>query len=168
MSHYGLLGNYVTDDPARDIRGRTLYGLNDEELGQITDVIFDHATGQIMYIVVDTGGWLKTKKFVVPANRLRRLATYEDDFACDLTKPQIESFPPYDENDLETQAKWSAYEGIYRDQWPEISVIRPAASSMVMGGRWDTFQALLRRRLNEAIAECGSCTEDAGDLKKAV
>jgi uncharacterized protein YrrD len=41
-----------------DIRGSKLYGLNDEKLGKIDDVIFDHGTGEIRYVVVDTGGWL--------------------------------------------------------------------------------------------------------------
>ena len=34
-------------------------------------MIFDHSTGDIRYIVVDTGGWLSTKKFIVPAEGIR-------------------------------------------------------------------------------------------------
>ena len=32
-----------------------MYGLDDEKLGKVDDVIFDHATGSIRYVVVDTG-----------------------------------------------------------------------------------------------------------------
>jgi uncharacterized protein YrrD len=71
MAQYGMLRDYRFTDAAEDIRGARLYGLNDEKLGKIDDVIFDHSTGSIGYVVVDTGGWLSTKKFVVPADRLR-------------------------------------------------------------------------------------------------
>ena len=35
---------------------RKVYGRNDEKLGTIDDVIFNHSSGDITYIVVDTGG----------------------------------------------------------------------------------------------------------------
>ena len=85
-----------------DIRGSKLYGLKDEKLGKIDDVIFDHFTGSISYVVVDTGGWLSTKKFIVPARRLKVSTEHKDDFAVDLNKQQVEAFPPYQESDLES------------------------------------------------------------------
>jgi hypothetical protein len=117
MSHYGLLKDYKLRETAEDIRGTTLYGLQDEKLGKIDDVIFDHSTGDIGYVVVDTGGWLSTKKFIVPANRLRTSMKHEEDFASDLTKDQIESFPPYSEKDLDSEENWKDYESRYRSQW---------------------------------------------------
>jgi hypothetical protein len=60
MARYGMLRDYRFREAAEDIRGSKLYGVNDEKLGKIDDVIFDHFTGVINYIVVDTG-WLTTK-----------------------------------------------------------------------------------------------------------
>jgi sporulation protein YlmC with PRC-barrel domain len=117
MAKHGLLGNYRFMDATEDIRGSKLYGLNDEKLGKIDDVIFDHFTGLIHYVVVDTGGWLTTKKFIVPVDRIRISAKHQDDFAADLTKEQVESFPPYQEVDLESDEQWSEYEGRYRSKW---------------------------------------------------
>ncbi len=117
MANYGMLGNYRFTDEAEDIRGSKLYGLDDEKLGKIDDVIFDHTTGVIRYVVVDTGGWLKTKKFIVPAERLRPSAKHDNDFSVELTKAQIENFPPYSETDLESDELWSDYEGSYRSKW---------------------------------------------------
>ena len=117
MANYGMLRNYQFTDSAEDIRGSKLYGVDDEKLGKIDDVIFDHTSGLIRYIVVDTGGWLTTKKFIVPADRLRPSAQHDDDFAVDLTKAQVESFPPYSETDLESDEQWSDYEGRYRSKW---------------------------------------------------
>jgi hypothetical protein len=117
MGHQGTLRDYRFSDAAEDIRGAKLYGLNDEKLGTIDDVIFDHSTGQIRYVVVDTGGWLTTNKFIVPVDRLRSSAEHENEFAVDLTKEQIESFPPYKEADVESEKDWSDYEGRYRSSW---------------------------------------------------
>jgi len=114
MAHYGLLRNYRFDESVEDIRGASLYGRDDENLGKIDDVIFDHSTGTIQYLVVDTGGWLRTKKFIVPAGRLRASGKHRDDFASDLTQEQIESSPAYNEKDLDSEAKWGDYESRYR------------------------------------------------------
>jgi hypothetical protein len=117
MANYGMLRNYRFTDAAEDIRGSKLYGLDDEKLGKIEDVIFDHSDGAIRYVVVDTGGWLSTKKFIVPAGRLRPSTEHDDAFAVDLTKAQVENFPPYKETDLESDEQWSDYEGKYRSKW---------------------------------------------------
>lgn len=126
MSHYGTLRNYPISEAAEDVRGATLYGLNDEKLGKIDDVIFDHSTGSIRYIVVDTGGWLKTKKFIVPADRLRASSKHKDDFEVDLNKQQIEGFPPYNESDVESEDKWGQYERGYRSKWETSPVMHRA------------------------------------------
>jgi len=117
MAHYGLLKDYQFRDSAEDIRGTKLYGQDDEKLGKIDDVIFDHSTGNISYLVVDTGGWLTSKKFLVPADRVRPSTQHDGDFSADLTKPQIEGFPAYKESDLESEDRWADYEGRYRSKW---------------------------------------------------
>ena len=117
MPHYGTLGAYDVSDPAEDIRGSKIYGMDDEKLGKIEDVIFDHTTGNIEFVVVDTGGWLTSKKFLVPAERLRSSTEHDGDFSTDLTKQRIEDLPPYDENDLKSEAKWGDYQNRYRSKW---------------------------------------------------
>jgi PRC-barrel domain protein len=117
MAHYGILKQAAVTPAGEDIRGSHLYGFNNEKLGKIDDVIFDHSTGDIRYIVVDTGGWLSSKKFIVPAEGIRVSEKHPDDFEASLTKAQVENFPPYDESDLESESKWSGYEGRYRSKW---------------------------------------------------
>jgi sporulation protein YlmC with PRC-barrel domain len=127
MAQYGLLRDYRFSEAAEDdIRGSKLYGLNDEKLGKIDDVIFDYVSGTIRYAVVDTGGWLSTKKFIVPAQRIRASAQHKDDFAVDLNKQQIEALPPYKESDLESDDHWSNYEGEYRSKWESSPVMHRA------------------------------------------
>ncbi|MFZ0200453.1 MAG: PRC-barrel domain-containing protein [Candidatus Sulfotelmatobacter sp.] len=126
MANYGMLRNYRFTDESEDIRGSKLYGLDDEKLGKIDDVIFDHSTGLIRYAIVDTGGWLKTKKFIVPAERLRASTKHDNDFSVELTKAQIEEFPPYSDTDLESDDQWSDYEGRYRSKWEADPVMHRA------------------------------------------
>jgi uncharacterized protein YrrD len=63
MAHFGTLKDALVAEAGEDVRGSRLYGLNDEKLGKIDDVIFDHSSGEFHYVVVDTGGWLDRKKF---------------------------------------------------------------------------------------------------------
>lgn len=131
MPHYGTLragGGYSTIE-ADDIRGASVYGLNDDKLGKIDDVVFDHASGHIAYVVIDTGGWLTTKKFVVPANQLSESAKHDHDYVVDLTKKQIEKFPPFNEEDVATEETWSVYEGRYRDSWSDGSILHREGSN---------------------------------------
>ena len=119
MSHYGLLRDYRFEDlnTTDDIRGAAIYGRDDEKLGKIDDVIFDHSTGYIKYVVVDAGGWFSTKKFLVPPNQLRASAKHDGDFAVDADKHRIETFPPYNESDLYSDEKWKDYEKKFDGAW---------------------------------------------------
>ena len=126
MGHYGTLRNTAIAEAGEDIRGAHLYGIDDEKLGKIDDVIFDHSNADIRYVVVDTGGWLSTKKFLVPAEALKPSAKHKDDFEANLTKQQIENLPPYTESDLDSESKWSGYEKSYRAKWVTDPVMHRA------------------------------------------
>ena len=129
MAHYGTLREYRfsdTDAVKDDIRGSSVYGVDDDKLGKIDDVIFDHSNGNIRYAVIDTGGWLHHHKFIVPADRLRSSAEHEGDYKVDLTKDQIENFPPYQESDLDSDEQWGDYEKRYRSKWETGPVMHRA------------------------------------------
>lgn len=126
MGHYGILNRAPIGQTGEDIRGSHLYGPDDEKLGKIDDVIFDHSSGDIHYVVVDTGGWLSSKKFIVPTNGLRASTRHDGDFETNLTKQQIEGLPPYNESDLKSESKWSGYEGQYRSKWVADPVMHRA------------------------------------------
>src|SRR5215469_14487643 len=141
MPHYGLLRDYQFDDEgtAEDIRGSKVYGRDDEKLGKIDDVIFDHSSGGIRYVVVDTGGWLSSKKFLVSPERIRASSKHKDDFQISATQEQIERLPEYKESDLNTDENWNTYEKRYAAAWDDSPVqhrkgsdrdITPTASEM--------------------------------------
>jgi sporulation protein YlmC with PRC-barrel domain len=126
MARYGTLGDYRfsdTQEAALDIRGAKVYGPKDQKLGEIDDVIFDEATGAIIFVVVDTGGWLASKRFVVPPSEIRPSLQHGDDFLVDLTKEQIEAFPAYDGKELTSEEQWADYEQRYCLKWVESPVM---------------------------------------------
>ena len=96
MPHYGSLRESKFED-VDDIRGSEVYGVNDEKLGKIDDVNFDLSTGDIRYVVVDPGGWLSSKKFLVPANRIEPYGHRDDTFYAELDKERIQMLPQYEE-----------------------------------------------------------------------
>jgi sporulation protein YlmC with PRC-barrel domain len=131
MARYGTLGDYRfsdTEEAANDIRGTKVYGPKDEKLGEIDDVIFDEATGAIVYIVVDTGGWLSSKRFLVPPEAVRPSLQHDGDYLVDLTKPQVETFPPYDGTQLTSEELWADYERRYRSKWVQDPVMHREAT----------------------------------------
>jgi sporulation protein YlmC with PRC-barrel domain len=72
---YSTLRDYRFNKDIDDIRGSAVYGFGEEKLGKIDDVVFDPDTGQIQYLVVDTGGWLKSRRFLLPPSRFRPKTT---------------------------------------------------------------------------------------------
>jgi sporulation protein YlmC with PRC-barrel domain len=124
-----MLRDYRFSDDVDDIRGATLYGSGDDKLGKIDDVIFDHATGTIQYAVVDTGGWLSSKKFLVPAERIRPSSKNDDDFYINATKHQIETLPKYDEKTVATDTQWTDYDARQRKAWDTGPVMHKEGST---------------------------------------
>jgi sporulation protein YlmC with PRC-barrel domain len=117
MAHIGTLRDFKFKGEVDDIRGAHLYGRGNEKLGKVDDVVFDHAGGTIQYLVVDTGGWLRSNKFLVPADRVNARGDTGEDFTCDLTKAQIERFPEYKDSIIRSNADWQAYEERYRGSY---------------------------------------------------
>lgn len=118
MPHYGVLHNYKFED-GQDVRGAEVYGVNNEKLGTVSDVIFDHATGEIRYVVIDTGSWLKSRKFLVPINRIQPYGAYEDKFYAELDKERIQMLPEFNDETMKSQDVWEDYERRYHERWNE-------------------------------------------------
>ncbi len=141
MAHYGVLRDYRFSDDVDDIRGATLYGANDEKIGKIDDVIFDHATGTIQYAIVDAGGWLSTKKFLVPSNHIRPSVKDENDFSTDMTKEQIKALPEYDEKTVNNDKDWDAYQTRYRESIETGPVLHKENSTHIITPEPDELPA---------------------------
>jgi sporulation protein YlmC with PRC-barrel domain len=156
---YGTLRDYHFSDQAEDIRGSAIYGSDDEKLGKIDDVIFDQNTGRIQHVIVDTGGWLSSRKFLVPADRLSAYEREEGGFLVNLTKAQIERFPTFNEDVISSEDRYRDYESRYWSSWPEES----SSSRM---SRFYTFEDRLRRDRERIAQQRGYTVASAKPIRE--
>ncbi len=131
MAVYGNLKDFKFAQGEDDIRGSNVYGVDGEKLGEIDDVIFDPHSSELKYVVIDTGGWLSSSKFLVPS---RQVMEREEDnhFRVALTKEQIERFPAYDEKQLDSEDDWKDYEKRYNDSLSDGPVLHREGSTHVI------------------------------------
>jgi sporulation protein YlmC with PRC-barrel domain len=122
MPHYGLLHDHKMED-VDDLRGADVYGVNDEKLGTIDDVVFDHSSGDIRYIVLKTGGLLSGKKVMVPANRVEPYGNHDDKFYAELDKERMEMLPEFNDDKLKTEGDWAQFEKNYEERWNDGTVM---------------------------------------------
>jgi sporulation protein YlmC with PRC-barrel domain len=122
MPHYGILRDHKMED-VDDLRGADVYGVNDEKLGTIDDVIFDHSSGDIRYIVLKTGGLLSRKKLMVPANRVEPYGNHDDKFYAELDKERLEMLPEFNDETMKSQDDWSQFEKDYEKRWNDGAVM---------------------------------------------
>jgi hypothetical protein len=116
MALYANLRDYKFSEDIDDIRGSNIYGNDNEKLGTIDDVIFDNSTGDVRYLVVDTGGWLRSHKFLVPARQVMTSVESEDrGYRVALNKDQISRFPEYQEETIDRDEDFRDYERRYHD-----------------------------------------------------
>ena len=117
MAGYGVLTDYVFDDRADDIRGASVYAINEQDkFGKIKDVVFDQNTGKIVYLIVDADH----SKFLVPPSHIWEARQRQGDFVTDLSRAQIDSLPTLDMDLLKhDNQRWRDYESEYRASWPE-------------------------------------------------
>jgi sporulation protein YlmC with PRC-barrel domain len=106
-----------------DLRGADVYGVNDEKLGTIDDVVFDHSSGDIRYIVLKTGGLLSGKKVMVPANRVEPYGNHDDKFYAELDKERLEMLPEFNDDKLKTEGDWAQFEKNYEERWNDGTVM---------------------------------------------
>lgn len=122
MPHYGLLRDHKMED-IDDLRGAEVYGVNDEKLGTIDDVIFDHSSGEIRYILLKTGGLLSGKRVMVPANRVEPYGNHDDKFYAELDKERLEMLPEFNDEKLKNEGDWAQFEKNYEERWNDGTVM---------------------------------------------
>ena len=132
MAIYGNLRDYRFSKEVDDIRGADVYGVNDEKLGEIDDVIFDSRSGELRYVVVDTGGWLTDRKFLVDALQLTIREEGDEDYHINLTKEQVERLPAYDEEKLASEDQWTEYERRYSKSLSDGPVLHAEDSTRMI------------------------------------
>ena len=142
---FTTLRDYRFNKDIDDIRGSAVYGPDGEKLGKVDDVVFDGDSGRVQYLVIDTGGWLKSRRFLVPPNQVQPSREHENEFHVNLTKAQIERFPALDESVFEDKNKFENYQADYNKSWSAASSGREIPSQSPLSPRFLTFQDEITR-----------------------
>ena len=71
-----------------------------ENLGRVDAFIVDSASGRPYYVVVDAGGWFKSKHFLLPIGHAR-LDTDADSLVADVTRDRVSKFPGFDKDEFD-------------------------------------------------------------------
>jgi sporulation protein YlmC with PRC-barrel domain len=152
MPHYGILREYRFEGEVNDLRGAEVYGVNDEKLGKIDDVIFDHSTGDIRYVVLNTGGLFSRKKVMVPASRIEPYGKQEDKFYAELDKDRLEMLPEFDEKMLAGN-DWANYERDYEQRWNDGAVMYNKDTGRIITPPMEQVEGTRRTPLSAAERE---------------
>lgn len=86
---------------ATDFEGLEIRNMQDEELGEVEDVVIDLQSGRVRYIAMSTGGVLGvgSKMFAIPWNAFRyRMADDEQFLVLNATAEKFENAPGFDED----------------------------------------------------------------------
>jgi len=113
MAHYISLRDYHFTADVDDIRGAIVYDRNGETLGKVKDVIFNHQTGEIRYLVVDMGRW----KILVPSGRVFRSVADGANFETSLSRSDADQLPEFDGSALKDEKGWADHDRMHEDYW---------------------------------------------------
>jgi hypothetical protein len=84
------------DDSDVDFDGLDVRGTDGEKLGEVAGFLVDHGSGRVLYTVVDSGGWFKSRRFLVPIGH----ASVERDgpsLRVDVVRDRLRDYPEFDE-----------------------------------------------------------------------
>lgn len=90
----------VDDDPI-DFDGLRVESPTGEHLGDVDGFIVDSSSSRPFYVVVDSGGWFKSKHFLLPVGHTRFDADREV-LEANLSRERIERFPGFDKATFDT------------------------------------------------------------------
>lgn len=135
-----------SSDRRTDFRGAKVYGANEEKIGTIDDVILDSESSRELYAVVDSGGWLKSRRFLVPSESLRSRSEDPESFYVPLTRDQIEDLPEFRDDIFTSDDRFMEYQSRYRSRWNTYDLNRTTT-----GTRGQTFTGSEREPRVETI-----------------
>lgn len=127
-----------SDDSLSHLDDYSVYVDDDDKVGSVEDGLFDDATGQFRYLVVDTGVWIFGKKVLLPIGKAQFDTNQRRVYVRGLTQAQVERLPKYDSHDTVDYDYEEDVRGVYRET--SVGQSLPVEQSMpVEGAAMDTM-----------------------------
>ena len=87
-------------DDALDFDGLEVDAISGEKLGTVDGFVIDVDSGRPYYVVVDAGGWFRSKAFLLPIGHAR-LDSERKVLMADLTRDRVKKFPGFDKDEFQ-------------------------------------------------------------------
>jgi hypothetical protein len=88
------------DDSNVDFDGMRVESPTGEHLGDVDGFVVDSESGRPYYVVVDTGGWFKSKHFLLPIGHAQ-FDEGNEALRADLTRDRVERFPGFNKDEFD-------------------------------------------------------------------
>ena len=82
-------------DATLNLDGMKMRSEGGDDLGKAEGLVIDAMAGRTVYVVVDAGGWFKSKHFLAPIGYIN-VSPERDALRMALTKDQVSRFPGFD------------------------------------------------------------------------
>ena len=79
--------------------GLEVKGLDNEKLGKVDGFIIDKSSVRPYYVVVNAGGWFKSKYFLLPIGHVG-MAPTDQSLVADITRDRVQEFPGFDRDEF--------------------------------------------------------------------
>ncbi|TFW19892.1 PRC-barrel domain-containing protein [Duganella callida] len=146
--------------------GEDVYNRQDEDLGDIKEIMLDMRSGQVAYAVLSFGGWLGMgdKLFAVPWQALQ-LDTANKRFLLDVSKDQLKNAPGFDEDDWPDMASTEFNTQIHNFYGTRQNVPGGVTSTgSVMGTGTGSLQSDPGYGSSTGLGSTGSSNIDRGNI----
>jgi hypothetical protein len=88
------------NDNAFDLGGMDVKSPSGDHLGDVDGFIVDSQSGRPYYLVVNAGGWFKSKHFLMPIGHVR-LDADADSLVADIGRDRVSKFPGFDKDEFD-------------------------------------------------------------------
>ena len=88
------------DDSTVDFSGMDVRASDGSKLGDIDGFIIEPTTGRVYHIVVDSGGWFTSQRFLLPIGHAQ-LDLQDRSLRVDVVRDSLRSYPEFDERRFE-------------------------------------------------------------------
>jgi hypothetical protein len=123
------------DSRVLDLDGLDVRNKRDDQIGEVEGLLIDSVSGRPRYLVIDSGGWFRSRRFLLPIAHAR-LDEDRRTLRVDFDKETINRFPEMrnDRYDALTDEELQSYdEGV----WRTTGVTRPGAAD-IRGSDYNT------------------------------
>src|SRR4051812_10532614 len=81
------------------VDGMEVDGIDSQKLGKVDGFIIDKSSARPYYVVVNAGGWFKSKYFLLPVGHVG-LDAAESKLVADIARDRVDRYPGFDRGEF--------------------------------------------------------------------